>query len=185
MSPAAGAGMRLAGMRTLVLVLGLIGTGSCLAWKPEIGDMPLAPDIYEYVDGSDILLASLRGKPTVLYFGGDWCIPCQETRPYVLKLVKELPGKVNVVFFSSDDNRDRPAKRAESQAGDYRIAMPRYDAYPPGSRPKGLRDVGAFGRIYSFPTAIVLDAEGKVVQKYERGMTIRTQIGPYMAAMVR
>ncbi|MCJ0763964.1 TlpA family protein disulfide reductase [Variovorax terrae] len=177
--------LRSTGPQALALLLGLLGAASCLAWSPEKGEIPLAPDVYEYVDGTDISLAALRGRPTVLYFGGDWCIPCQETRPYVLKLAKELPGKVNVVFFSSDDNRDRPAKLAESRASDYRIAMPRYSAYPPGSRPKGLRDVGAFGRIYSFPTAIVLDASGKVVQKYERGMSIRTEIGPYVAAMAR
>jgi len=173
------------GVSTLLAVLALVASDPSLAWKPEVGDLPQAPDAYEYVDGSEISLAQLKGKPTVLYIGGDWCPPCLETRPHVLRLVKDLPGKVNVVFFSADDNRDRPGKLSEQKASDYKIAMPRLSLYPPGNRPKGTPEIGEFGRIYIFPTAFVLDAEGRVVRKYERGAGIRGDLRTYVTSMVR
>ena len=169
--------------RILCVLFCAVIASQCWAWKPEKGELPLAPDNYEYVDGSMVFLESLKGKPTVLYFGGDWCPPCVQTRPYVLNLAKEYGKELNIVFFSSDDNGDRHKKLLESQAGGYLIAMPKLALYPVGHRPKGDAQIGAFGRIYTFPTAVVLDREGRVVQKYERGSPIRSDLAVYVRSM--
>lgn len=159
----------------LLLAATLLACASAFAFKPEMGEAPasLAGHL-EYVDGTPLDLGALKGRPTVLYFGGDWCLPCQETRPFVVAAAKKYGQDANFVFVSMDDNAKRGAKRAEAAASaPLKIAMPRLALCAPGTCLDGLRDLGAFGRIYGYPTAIVLDKNGVVVWKVNRGMPIR------------
>ena len=167
-------------IRKAILLIGLLlGFTAASAFKPEMGEVPasLAQHL-EYVDGTPLDLDALKGKPTVLYFGGDWCVPCQETRPFVIEVAKKYGNAANVVFVSMDDNVKRETKKAEAVAtAPMKIAMPRVALCPPGKCLDGLRDLGAFGRIYGYPTAIVLNKEGAVVWKVNRGMPIRYSLG--------
>ncbi len=151
----------------LALFLSFVLVPTCFAWKPELGEVPKPIEGYEYLDGQSINLNQFKGKPTVLYFGGDWCPPCQRTRPYIVNLVKNHADIVNVVFISSDDNKLRDAKMRESKATGLRIAMPILSKHPAFSMETSRGDFGAFGRIYGYPTAMLLDKDGRVVKKYE------------------
>jgi thiol-disulfide isomerase/thioredoxin len=162
------------------LVVGLIAAvvicslPAALAWKPEIGDVAAEVDTYEYViDGSKVSLAEFRGKPVVLYFGGDWCPPCRRARPTVDQVARAYRDKgVEFIFFSSDDNRLRQAKIEEQKISGFRIAMPNHKTCPPGDCVGGTKDGGSFGRIYTFPAAFILDANGVVREKMDRGQGV-------------
>jgi thiol-disulfide isomerase/thioredoxin len=148
------------------------------AWKPEIGEMPGSlQQKLEYVDGSPLELSALRGKPVVLYFGGDWCPPCVSSgRPATASVAKKYgPMGLQVVFASLDDNRFRPLKLQEAKGLAMSIVMPKIDICPPGTclGSSQLGDLGDFGRVYVFPTAIVLDADGIVRAKMDRGAGVR------------
>jgi thiol-disulfide isomerase/thioredoxin len=131
-------------------------------------------DRIEYVDGTPVDFAALKGKPTVVYFGADWCLPCIERgRPTVLRVLQKYAHRgLQVVFESMDDNRLRAAKQEEAAQTGMRIAMARQDLCPPGKCPDGLREVGAFGRVFVYPTAVVLDAQGIVRAKMDRGVGV-------------
>ena len=158
----------------VALLLLLISQPFAHAFKPEIGETPAPLEKLEYVDGSVFDVASLIGKPTVLYFGADWCVPCIERgRPAAVATANKYgPLGLQVIFVSMDDNRFRAAKVLESNSLGMRIAMARMDICPPGKCLNGIRDLGAFGRIYVYPTAIVLDANGVVRAKMDRGMGV-------------
>jgi len=152
----------------ILLVLGF----SVFAWAPSMGEPPKPIKDYEYITGETINFQALMGKPTVLYFGGDWCPPCRATRPSVVKLAGEYGDKVNFVFIGSDDNSLREAKLLETQGKKYKNAMPSLTKFPAGTVKRGPSDLGDFGRIYWWPTVVVLDSQGRVTEKMEKTQNI-------------
>ena len=42
----------------------------------------------------------------VLYFGAEWCAPCQAIKPYI----KQLQGQMSVAMIDADSNSDLIAK---------------------------------------------------------------------------
>ncbi|WP_157267374.1 peroxiredoxin family protein [Azohydromonas aeria] len=156
----------------------LMAAGTAHAWKPEIGEAPANPGNVEYTDGTKVSLEKLRGHPTVLYFGGDWCEPCR-TRGYpAIKAAhqKYKAQGLQFVFFSMDDNALREHKAQEAATTGIPIAMPALDTCPPRSCPFGVKDLVDFGRIYKFPTAIILDSKGIVRSKLETGRGVESGI---------
>ena len=139
-------------------------TQAASAAEPRLGAKARALSRLEYVDGSALNLDALRGKPTVLYFGADWCEPCRNKgRPTVTAVAKKYqPKGLQVVFISLDDNNFRAAKVQEAKTISIPIAMAKLDICPPGSCIGGLREQGEFGRIHVFPTAYVLDSGGVI-----------------------
>lgn len=144
------------------------------AYKPELGEAPAAMDRLEYVDGTPVDLLALRGSPTVLYFGADWCVPCVERgRPATMAAASKYgPMGLKVIFVSMDDNKFRASKVEEENRLGMRIAMARMEICPPHKCPSGSPDLGAFGRIYYFPTAFVLDANGVVRARMSFGQGV-------------
>lgn len=99
-------------LRFVLAVLFSIPT-LALACRPEIGQSPGALDaLLEFTDGSPLDLSALRGKPTVQYFGADWCPHCIERgRAAATKVAKKYgPMGLQVIFVSIDDNRFRHLK---------------------------------------------------------------------------
>ena len=145
---------------------------------PDIGSKPEGIAGFEYVDGRPFSLQALRGNPVVLYFGGDWCGPCRNTRPFIKEIKEKYrDAGLKVIFFSFDDNKERAKKIEEAQALGLDIAMAKPEFCPPGKCPMGPRRGSAamegFGAIYKFPTAVVLAPDGTVVDYIDRGNNIR------------
>ena len=158
------------------------------AWaaKPEVGEAPATLERLEYIDGTPIDLSAFKGKPTVLYFGADWCVPCVERgRPTVQRVLNKYGSQgLQVLFISMDDNRFRPGKVDEAKNTGMKIAMSRLDLCPPGKCLDGLRDVGQFGRVYVYPTAIVLDKNGIVRAKMDRGQGVLGGLEPAVRSVL-
>lgn len=159
------------------------------AFKPEIGEPPASlAEHLEYVDGSKLDVAALKGKPVVLYFGADWCVPCQEYgRPTTLEVARKYaPQGVEVIFVSMDDNTKREARKAEAIATPYlKIAMPRLELCPPGKCLNGLRDLGDFGRIWGYPSAFILDKNGVLAARLRSGKSIRDGLESSVQAVLK
>lgn len=155
----------------------LLVTGAW-AWPPELGEVPQPITSYEYLDGKPIDLAAFRGQPTVLYFGADWCVPCvMKGKPATLAVFNKYKSRgLQLLFVSMDDNKFRPGKVVESQQLGIPFAMARSELCQPGKCLDGLRDAGTFGRIFSYPTAIVLNADGQVTEKLGGGGAIETAL---------
>ncbi len=46
-----------------------------------------------------------KNKKVIVNFYAEWCAPCKKMSPYLLKMQKELEGKINLVRLNADENK--------------------------------------------------------------------------------
>jgi thiol-disulfide isomerase/thioredoxin len=157
------------------------------AYEPELGALPKPIENIEFVDGTPLDLAALRGKPVVVYVGADWCEPCVlRGRPTTVKVDKKYaPAGLQTIFISVDDNKFRSHKIEEAKTSGLRIAMPKMSICPPYTCVRGIKTLGAFGQIYAYPTAFVIDAEGVVRAKMDWGQGVKNGLEPAVAKVMQ
>lgn len=111
---------------------------------------PAFPLPTKVLQGPQVTLADLQGKPALISFWASWCDPCREEAPEVARLSRSLHGRAAVVGIDYTDREDSA-----------RSFLRQYGwKFPVLSDPDGI-----YGARYGFsalPTTIVLDPEGKV-----------------------
>jgi cytochrome c biogenesis protein CcmG/thiol:disulfide interchange protein DsbE len=113
----------------------------------------LAPDFtLAAVDGDDIQLSSLRGRPVILNFWATWCSPCRAEMPE-LEAVWQRYQADGLVMIGVDQGEDA-ATVAQFARGVVETTFPL------------LLDTNqAVGRAYgvrALPTTVFIDAEGRI-----------------------
>lgn len=111
---------------------------------------PAYPLPTKVLQGPQVTLADLKGKPAVINFWASWCDPCREEAPEVARLSRSLHGQAAVVGIDYTDREDSA-----------RSFLQQYGwTFPVLSDPDGI-----YGARYGFsalPTTIVLDSKGRV-----------------------
>jgi thiol-disulfide isomerase/thioredoxin len=75
-----------------VLLSGCASSGTASEHGPEIGK--LAPDFtLNGLDGQEVSLSDLRGKPVLLNFWATWCGPCRIEMPFLQTIYEKWTGK--------------------------------------------------------------------------------------------
>ena len=115
------------------------------------GDM--APDFtVEMLDGSNVTLSALQGKPTLLIFWATWCPPCREELAHLQKGVIDVYGdKINVLPVSRGEKREVVEEYITKMG--YKFAV-------------GLDGEQAAYKLYAtnyIPRCFVIDAKGEVL----------------------
>ena len=127
---------------------------------PQIGAH--APDFnVKGLDGSNISLASYRGKVLVLNFWATWCPPCRAETPDMIKAYNKLHG-ANVEFLGLDSTEQPPIIKSFLAAKNlqYPVAI---DQEKRTSIAYDLRGI---------PTTYVIDANGIVRARYVDIITV-------------
>jgi thiol-disulfide isomerase/thioredoxin len=107
------------------------------------------------LDGKDLDLASLRGKPVVVVVWGSWCTPCRAEAPDVVAAAEELGDKAE---FLGINIRDGSTEQAAS-------FVRRFDVpYRSVFSPDGQALLAFRGTLTpnSIPSFVVLDDQGRV-----------------------
>lgn len=107
------------------------------------------------LDGNQLDLADLRGKPVVVVVWGSWCTPCRAEAPDVVAAANELAGEAHVVGI---DIRDPSVDQAKS-------FVRRFDVpYPSFYSPDGKALLAFRGTLTpnAIPSFVVLDEQGRV-----------------------
>ena len=167
--------MRSAKRRTVLLgvlaliVAGIIGFGLLHQSTPD--ESPgLTHDFKTYappalagstLGGARFDLADLRGKPTFLNFWQSYCGPCQDEARQLSSFTSTLKGKANFVGVDVQDGR-----------GQALAFMRKYDWKYPQLPVSDIELVERFG-VVGFPTTLVLDRQGKIVDKIVGPTTAR------------
>ena len=116
---------------------------------PEIGHP--APDFtLPTLDGGEIRLADLRGKPVILNFWATWCPPCRREMP-ALEVIWQQHNRGDVMVLGVDQG-ESVAIVSEYVRMNVGVTFP----LPLDRR----QDVGDLYLVRSLPTTFFIDAEG-------------------------
>jgi cytochrome c biogenesis protein CcmG, thiol:disulfide interchange protein DsbE len=114
----------------------------------------------QQLDGSQLRVTDLRGKPVVLDFWASWCVSCAEDLPVLAGASNAHPG----IAFVGAAMQDTPgAVRVFEQ----RHAHP----YPVGQIVDG--DYQSYG-VFAPPVTVFIDAQGVVVASFAGPLDTQT-----------
>ncbi len=131
----------------------------------------LAPDfVLKDTSGNDVSLSSLKGSYVLIDFWASWCGPCRKENPAMIKLYNELKAEgvlFEIIGVAADFVEDR-WKRAI-----VKDKLPWINV----SDVKGFdgKALKLFG-IKSIPYTVLLDKEGKIVEKGLTGEELRAKL---------
>jgi thiol-disulfide isomerase/thioredoxin len=121
-----------------------------------VGHRPLAPDFTAVsLTGTEIRLASYRGKAVVLNFWGSWCAPCRAEAPTLAVLAEQY--KSQGVSFLGDDVGDTTAN-ALAFTRDIGITYPSVN----DASYSVVQDFSQVVPVGFTPTTVVIDATGHI-----------------------
>ena len=102
-------------------------------------------------------LKDYRGKYVVLDFWGSWCGPCMNGIPNMKKYQKEYKDKIQFVSIACRDDSSRWAKTITDNNLDW------IQVFNDG---KGKNDLSKIYGIEGYPTKIIIDPDGKIVESF-------------------
>ncbi|MDR5682998.1 MAG: TlpA disulfide reductase family protein [Armatimonadota bacterium] len=179
-------------MRRILILLGILGgiaAGACAVQRtaevqPLLSSVRMqtsgvqraAPDfIGETLDGRELALSELRGKPVVVNFWASWCAPCKLEMPVLSAAARRHAGRVHFVGVNVLDRLD-DARRFARQ-----IEIPFPSVYDDGSLLQAYQVVG-------LPTTVFITADGRVAATHAGpfvGEEGTRRLETYLAALLR
>jgi peroxiredoxin len=106
-------------------------------------------------DAAPVSLADLRGRVVLLNFWATWCKPCEDELPSMQRLHRALAGAGFELLAISVDDAPEPVAEFRSRYG---------LAFPILLDPR--REVAGAYQTHHFPESFLIDAEGRVVERY-------------------
>jgi peroxiredoxin len=143
------------------IALGLAGialAASATAYAQEVGVGARAPELgLPDLNGSNVTIASLRGRVVVVDFMASWCEPCADSMPVYQRLYSSLSGRGLTVVAVS---QDRSVENARQFAQRHHLTFPvLFD---------GAHAVANRYHPSRMPTAFVID-RGGIVRHVHQG----------------
>lgn len=125
-------------------------------WR-TLGDPPPSLNI-DFLQGDPVRIEDGLGKHVfIIEFWATWCGPCRYTVPHLTELQRKYGDRGLVVIGISDEDEAtvRPYMESRGDEMRYHVAVDRADT-------TNSRYFGGFGRPNNFPTAWVIDGNGRV-----------------------
>lgn len=117
---------------------------------------PLAPDfMMTDAEGNEAHLSDYIGKPIVLNFWASWCRPCKMEMPEFNEKYLELGDEVQFLMVNMTTSSRESLEKAKTLIVEQEYSFPVfYDTEGDAAETYG---------VYSLPTTIFIDAEGRAV----------------------
>lgn len=109
------------------------------------------------IDGTQLSIADLKGKVTVIDFWGKWCYWCMKGMPDMKKYYEKYAGKLEILGVNYGDTEEVWKKTVEESGLTWKhVRMDRTNK----EQTAILQQYGVSG----FPTKVILSAEGKILK---------------------
>ena len=134
-----------------------------------------APDfVLSTPEGKPLALSSFRGKVVMIDFWASWCGPCRKENPNVVAMYKKLHSKGFEIYgVSLDDDKDKWLNAIKTDGLVWNHA----------SDLKGFENqVAKLYGVDGIPFTILLDKEGKIIEKGLRGKELEAKVEAALAA---
>lgn len=147
----------------MVLILGLTVCGCASSDKsPEVQIGPqkgkLAPEFtLPSIDGQEISLSDLRGKPILLNFWATWCPPCRAELPHLISAYKGYADQ-DLVVLAVDVGED--PSQVKGFVLTQRVSLP--------VLLDSTREIAHAYQVRAFPTNFLIDRQG-IIQEVRIG----------------
>jgi len=116
---------------------------------PKVGDV--ATDFTgTTLDGEEIVLSKLRGKPIWLVFGATWCANCRAEAPDVAQVAHDYAGRAEVVSVYTGES----VQTVGEYAGRLGLTYPQL--------PDPGKQIAAAYRVMGIPAHFFIDANGVI-----------------------
>ena len=136
--------------------------------------LAVAPDFrLPRLDGGTLRLSDYRGRVVLLNFWATWCPPCRAEIPDLVELQRTWAAEGLEVIGVSLDEEGFEAVRPFAEAYDINYPLVVDDGTV----------AAQFGSLYGLPTTLVLDKEGRIVQRVI-GLFPTEQMRPTLEALL-
>ncbi len=125
-------------------------------------------------EGKALSLSSFKGKVVLIDFWASWCGPCRKENPNVVAMYKKLHAKgFEIYSVSLDDNQEKWMKaiKADGLIWNHASDLKGWD-----------NQVAKMFGIDAIPFTILLDKEGKIIDKGLRGKELQAKVEAALAA---
>ncbi len=124
------------------------------------------------LDGQTVSVAALRGKVVLVHYWATWCEPCKQALPLLEKMLSKY-GKENLALIGVNINN----QRSDLDAYLAENSLPWPQIYEPGGMDSRLAtEMG----VLTLPTMILIDKNGKVVQRNLEAADVDSQLRKLM-----
>ena len=144
-------------------------------------------DIGDWLGSKPPTLASLRGKPVLLFFWAHWCVDCKAEEQVVAAMQRIYgPKGLTVIgptkFYGSVANGEDAGPAVEKPYID-RVRRQFYAGFRPCRRPLSEANFQAYGAS-TVPTLVLIDGAG-IVRMYHPGVMTEAELSSRIQAVLR
>ncbi|MFI5452649.1 redoxin domain-containing protein [Pedobacter sp. UC225_61] len=122
------------------------------------------------INGQPLSLADFKGKYVLLDFWASWCVPCREGNPHLKTLYTTYKDKgFEIIGISDDDTKPENWRNAvnQDQIGIWKHVLRGLKRTSTGF--DRTNDISENFGIYTLPTKILIDKDGKIIGRYGEG----------------
>ena len=128
-------------------------TGSDDTVKNE--DEDLAEDFTVHdLDGNEVSLSDMRGRPVIVNFFATWCGPCMSEMPHLEKVYDEMKDRIVFMAVDLTDGVEETKKDVEKFLGENGYDIPVYL--------DDMLDTAVKYRVTSIPTTLFIGSGGEL-----------------------
>jgi len=124
------------------------------------------------IAGNPLSLADFKGKCVLLDFWASWCIPCRHSNPHLKELYAKYHDKgFDIIGIADDDNQDAAWRKAVAQDGIniWHHVLRGMDEEKIQKGETNDKDINNNYGIRSLPTKILIDKNGIIIGRYDKG----------------